>query len=796
MPLVPVKKIDDRGTVYDIEVAMDEQVTEEGTKPVKGSGIYDFVNSSVATNTANFVGTYDSLEALEEHTDYQEPLTNNDYGFVVGTDAAGNTIYSRYKYNSENEEWMFEYNLNNSSFTANQWETINSGLTSTDKQQIATNTNDIATLKVNAKDYAKQVALALPYDSTQTYVTGDLVTLNGYLYRCDPTGTPMIIGNNLFDPVTVKEGPKYVDNKITYGGYAGWANQTQEGWYSGTVVITSGKKYKLILPFSTYLKNNQPIESVTIASLSAANAESRLQHNAQGEINFTANAGYICISVEKVNENKVELYETAGNTLWKKVTVDTLLDEKENTLTFDDTPTLNSNNPVKSNGIAVGLNEKYNSADMVPTTWDEWNAMGDEKYSDGKLYFIPGEDDPQPYKVYGFHIDPTESDPDACVSYLEDAVGMTPASMGATEFSYGTWGNAFFMPKPCMVKSDGTVDYYLDINDYTKKADGTASDVANASYDGNAMMEWPLIYYKYEVGLTAGEGYFYCSNSQVDSSYHCWCNYDCDGNIIPHFYTAIYNGTGTTKLRSLSGVTLNSSSGCGGTTGQQEVDRATANNTTTGKVEWYTDVFSDRMLINGLLILISKNLNCQAAFGNGLVIGSQSAKESYVTGSLNDKGLFWGDITNQNKGVKVFGMENWWGCVYHRTAGCVGLTNGTYAIKQTWSTVDGTTSTGYNSEGTGYINAGTRPGNSGQYIKQCTYGNDCYLPSVTTGASSTTYYCDYWYTNNTSLTYLLVGGYSDNGVSAGFSYFALNIPFADAFWGIGVCLSLKPLAKL
>ena len=999
MPLVPVKKIDDRGTVYDIEVAMDEQVTEEGTKPVKGSGIYDFVNSSVATNTANFVGTYDSLEALEEHIDYPEPLTNNDYGFVVGTDAAGNTIYSRYKYNSENEEWMFEYNLNNSSFTANQWETINSGLTSTDKQQIATNTNDIATLKVNAKDYAKQAALALPYDSTQTYVTGDLVTLDGYLYRCDPTGTPMIIGNNLFDSVTVKEGPKYVDGKITLDDYSGWANQTQVGWYSGTVAITSGKTYKLTLPFSTYLINGTPIVSVIVSSTSAVNPTVRLQHNAQGEINFTANDNYICISVETANENRVELYETAGNVLWKKVTVDTLLDEKANsadlatvatsgdyndllnkptipvvtdrlksiaaaenydpsktytegeymtydgelykcdpngsgipsenlfnpttaktgtgyqnnkgyfntngtsvgnsnfyitsnipitaggnyrfkgytggnnanwcavtyfnaygsvlggtiygvdvgevtlnitppsgttyvrlsvwkstentleftalgsstftkttitdelntkqdTLTFDNTPTLNSNNPVKSNGIAVGLNEKYNSADMVPTTWEEWNAMGDEKYTDHKLYFIPGEDDPQPYKIYGFHIDPTESDPDACVSYLEDAIGMTPASMGATEFSYGTWGNAFFMPKPCMVKSDGTVDYYLDPNDYTKKSDGTASDVANASYDGNAMMEWPLIYYKYEAGLTAGEGYFYCSNSQVDSSYHCWCNYDCDGNIIPHFYTAIYNGTGTTKLRSLSGVTLNSSSGCGDTTGQQEVDRATANNTTTGKVEWYTDVFSDRMLINGLLILISKNLNCQASFGNGLVTGSQSAKESYVTGSLNDKGLFWGDITNQNKGVKVFGMENWWGCVYRRTAGCVGLSNGTYAIKQTWSTVDGTTSTGYNSNGTGYINAGTRPGNSGQYIKQCTYGNDCYLPSVTTGASSTTYYCDYWYTNNTALTYLLLGGCSSNSVHAGFSYFNLYDAFANAAWYIGVCLSLKPLAKL
>lgn len=46
------------------------------------------------------------------------------------------------------------------------------------------------------------------------------------------------------------------------------------------------------------------------------------------------------------------------------------------------------------------------------------------------------------------------------------------------------------MPRPCMLKSDGTVDYYLDPDDYTKKEDGeTPSDIANVNYNGNAMME-------------------------------------------------------------------------------------------------------------------------------------------------------------------------------------------------------------------------------------------------------------------------------------------------------------------
>lgn len=50
--------------------------------------------------------------------------------------------------------------------------------------------------------------------------------------------------------------------------------------------------------------------------------------------------------------------------------------------------------------------------------------------------------------------------------------------------------------KPAMLKSDGTIDYYLDPYDLTKKTDGvTASDVANTSYDGNAMLIVKPIYY-------------------------------------------------------------------------------------------------------------------------------------------------------------------------------------------------------------------------------------------------------------------------------------------------------------
>src|SRR5574344_501 len=83
----------------------------------------EFVNSSISTNTANFKGTYNTLAELEATT-----ADNNDYGFVITTDAEGNTVYNRYKY--DGTMWSYEYALNNSSFTAAQWASIQSGITS------------------------------------------------------------------------------------------------------------------------------------------------------------------------------------------------------------------------------------------------------------------------------------------------------------------------------------------------------------------------------------------------------------------------------------------------------------------------------------------------------------------------------------------------------------------------------------------------------------------------------------------------------------------------------------------
>jgi len=102
-----------------------------------------FVNSSIATATADYQGNYNlvndlSLTTAATHSDIQTALTskisgadNNDYCFVEipTADATPTQIarVERYKYNGTS--WAYEYTLNNSSFTANQWAAINSGIT-------------------------------------------------------------------------------------------------------------------------------------------------------------------------------------------------------------------------------------------------------------------------------------------------------------------------------------------------------------------------------------------------------------------------------------------------------------------------------------------------------------------------------------------------------------------------------------------------------------------------------------------------------------------------------------------
>ena len=106
----------------------------------------DFVNSSVATATANFLGNYTLTDlgltypatdaqietALDGYTFSPSP-TNNDYVYVEIQNPQTTGIddsVERFKFNGT--QWLYEYTLNNSSFTSAEKAAIDSGITSSD----------------------------------------------------------------------------------------------------------------------------------------------------------------------------------------------------------------------------------------------------------------------------------------------------------------------------------------------------------------------------------------------------------------------------------------------------------------------------------------------------------------------------------------------------------------------------------------------------------------------------------------------------------------------------------------
>ena len=397
--------------------------------------------------------------------------------------------------------------------------------------------------------------------------------------------------------------------------------------------------------------------------------------------------------------------------------------------------------------------------------------------------------------VYGFYIDGKNSNPSTRVTYIEDAIGMKPAFMNyeTDKFDYGSWGNAWFMPKPCMLKSDGTVAYYLDPMDYSKKIDGTESDISNDSFDGNAMMEWGTGGKKIWTKTVPVLGdptscYKYFADEQIDPDYHAYSFIGVDGKMKDHFYTPIYHGSVVgSKLRSLSGKAP-----CMSKTAQQEIDLATANGN-----GWYVEQFCDIELINDLLVLMGKSTDTQTVFGKGNSDGY--ANDSSInygminSGTMNDKGLFWGSNVSSSSarnGVKVFGMENWWGNQWRRFAGLI-LDSGIYKTKMCYGVSDSSTVKGYNLTSDGYVSSGITPGGtSGGYINITDYSNGMSLPKTASGSSST-YHCDGLWFNNSIVAVAYHGGRCGNGAHCGAFSLAVDDPASDTGWSFGAALSFK-----
>lgn len=343
---------------------------------------------------------------------------------------------------------------------------------------------------------------------------------------------------------------------------------------------------------------------------------------------------------------------------------------------------------------------------------------------------------------YGFKRDKNDSSPTGRITYLYDAIDKEPmyVDQNTGEPHYGDWKSFIDqLVRPVMLKNDGTVDYELDRDNQSIRADTSEkSDVDNTDYEGNAMVEFggPFKWVKrYE-----DESYEYVIFCDVryDDEYHAYAHTNAQGEVADAFYWGMFFGSAT------DGKTRSIGKGGARTRGNRsrEITEAEANGE-----GYYTIYKSGWDFIADILTLISRNDNSQEAFGYGRV----STDLTYTdNGKLIDKGAFWG-TKNQKDHLKVLYIENPWGGYMQSMAGMIVDNEKNIRVKMTPP---------YNLTGDGYHNTGIVPVVSGDgYISEASvtdlYG---FVPKTGKG-SATTYYCDtISYNNPNTARYAMIGG--------------------------------------
>lgn len=379
--------------------------------------------------------------------------------------------------------------------------------------------------------------------------------------------------------------------------------------------------------------------------------------------------------------------------------------------------------------------------------------------------------------LYGYRVNKNDSNPETRVEYMYDAVGMTPARMDYTAgtFDYGSWGDAWFITenKPVALLYNGSVDYELDPDDYTKKADGTESDVSDSTYTGNFMASMPTVWIK----RWEDDNYYYVaiSNKQITPDFYADAHDAGDGTINPYIYLPMFKGTIVDgKMRSIAGVTPQ-----GETSGSEEKTAAEACGS-----GWQIWDWSKHELISDLLTLISRSTDSQGAFGQGdtnTYDSSDATTYGKLTTGTSGAGQFWG-VSDELHHVKVFHIEDFWGNRWDRCLG-LNLVNMEHVYKpaRPYSLVSDSS----------YTKTGLTAPASGWQIMQ-SVGRFGTLPK-TVGGSRTTYFCDYLW-SSTGARLGLFGGTCGNAAYCGSRYIDLNNASDYNRWNVGgsLCFNRMP----
>lgn len=392
-------------------------------------------------------------------------------------------------------------------------------------------------------------------------------------------------------------------------------------------------------------------------------------------------------------------------------------------------------------------------------------------------------------EIYGFVEHMNILSPTERIEYIGANKNYTPLTVdkatGAA--NYGSWANfpVLIGNKPWMVRSDGTPDYRLDENDYTKKEDGTASDVANTKYNGGAFAWIPKIYkQEYMLGddrvvkfsMTKRDGFEAVGFIDPD-------NKELEGVWIPMFYGSIVEE----KMKSTSGL-------------------QPCYNTATAAEKTAIDAFGTRakffggaivQTITDLLIMFGKSTNSQAVYGNGNMSGydtslapTNGVKQNAVVGGGQFYGTSDGKSLNKIFHSIVLGTYQQWMRDPYTL-----LVNGRYKVSKNY-TYD-VTGAKYQDTGISLPKMFESDGSTQKYgifypHKYQTVPGFGAVPVHPCKGSTSTGGCDGLWQNVEIVAVALRFGDCHHGTRGGLRYLTVNYPAGHANWDIGAAVLLLP----
>lgn len=237
----------------------------------------------------------------------------------------------------------------------------------------------------------------------------------------------------------------------------------------------------------------------------------------------------------------------------------------------------------------------------------------------------------------------------------------------------------------CTVLDNGTVNYYLDANDSTKKEDGSPSNLTGV--DGQVMVEIPKFWWKWEVGTVESKRTFrwYISDKAKDDfEVHPAFFRDRNGDgvaeeVDKRYYSAYMGYKNGTKLESHSGVTA---------TASQTINASRTQAQERGN-GWGIVDYHLLHAVQLLYLLEYGHFDSQTKIGRGYVDGNTTYARTGNTDKYGNNS--YGETTGTRQ-MSYRGIEDFYGNYYYFIDGIVSNAQ--------WNVLIGNEN--FNDAGTGY----------------------------------------------------------------------------------------------